>query len=295
MIRELSADELAWFMRQALTFAGHADPAGLALKLQSKLRHPAQDASSSFALFEGGEGLAGVNVQSTHKGDGVMGVTLSTAWHAGDGGALLTLVEALLDRYPHEVARLPLHLLPEERCAELAAMLKPLGFAREQQTRLRFELSEVPPLGAPLVLEAYRQEDERAFRELYEAAEGREVSEAQWAYLKRKGGPFSPNLWFVARQTLDQEPVGYAFCGTQRRGIDATYTLVGAGVLQRFRSDSEMLRRLLLSLLHELSGASPFGAVDTLLPDTDPKLIEILQLLGFDVVERTPLLIKRPV
>src|SRR5690606_23900915 len=125
----------------------------------------------------------------------------------------------------------------------------PLGFRRDRLTRLRFQLSEVPPLGAPLVLEAYTQRDERAFREVYRGAEGRAPSDARWALLKRRSGPFQPDLWFVARETLDQEPVGYAFCGRRSRGVDASYTLDAAGVLQRYRGDSEMLRRLLLSTL----------------------------------------------
>ena len=66
------------------------------------------------------------------------------------------------------------------------------------------------------------------------------------------------------------------------------------GVLPRYRHDSEMLRRLLLSLLHELSGISPFGTVTADLPDSDPKLIDILASLGFETAERIPLLMKHP-
>lgn len=294
VIRDLAADELVWFMRQALEFAGHADPAGLALRLQNRLRHPGHDGSTSYAFFREQRGVAGVNLRVESSGDTASRLTLSTVWHADAPEALHELVVALLESHPHEVATVPLHLLAEERCASLAELLAPLGFVRERHARLRFELSEVPPLGTPLVLEAYRQEDEHAFRGVYQAAEQRRADAAHWAYLKRKGGRFTPDHWFLARETLDQEPVGYAFCSRERRGVDASFTLDGAGVLPQFRENSEMLRRLVLSLLHELSGASPFGTVHAELPESDPKLIDILASLGFEHVERVPLLIKRP-
>ena len=294
VIRDLAADELVWFMRQALAYAGHADPGGLALRLQNRLRHPGHDASTSYALFQDGEGKAGVNLKVDGDGGGASSLTFSSAWHDGSPSALYELLANLLERHPHEVALVPLHLLGEERCSELAALLAPLGFVRERHVQLRFELSEVPPLGTPLVLEAYRQEDEHAFRSVYQDAEQRRADAAYWAYLKRKGGPFTPDHWFLARETLDQDPVGYAFCSRDRRGLDARFTLDGAGVLPRYRDNSEMLRRLLLSLLHELSGASPLGTVHADLPDTDPKLIDILASLGFERLERVPLLIKRP-
>lgn len=294
MIRELAPDELVWFIRQSFAFAGHADPAGLALKLQGRLRQPSTETSATYALFRDGVSVAGVNLQDGTKGDAARRLTFTSPWHVGQPADLLGLLEELLDRHPHEVALLPLHLLPEQRCAELQAVLAPLGFRRQRQVHLRFELSEVPPLGSPLVLEAYREEDERHFRELYADSEGAAPSEARWAYLKRRGGPFSPNFWFVARETLDQEAVGYAFCSVAGRGIDANYSIDAVGVRRRFRGDSEMLRRMLLTLLHELSGASPLGAVDAVLPDDDPKLIQILGYLGFVTLERVPLLLKRP-
>lgn len=294
VIRELAADELAWFMRQALTFAGHADPGGLALRLQPRLKQPGHDGSVSYALFQDGQGVAGLNLRLQNRDDAASSLTLSSVWHSQRPGALYRLVQELLERHPHEVALAPLHLLPDATCAALAELLAPLGFVRERHARLKFELSEVPPLGTPLVLEAYRQEDEHAFRTVYQQAEQRTADAAHWAYLKRKGGRFTPDHWFLARETLDQAPVGYAFCSRMRRGVDASFTLDGAGVLPQFRDNSEMLRRLILSLLHELSGASPFGDVHADLPDSDPKLIDILASLGFESVERVPLLIKRP-
>lgn len=281
-------------MRQALDFAGHADPSGLAMKLQGRLRHHASDGSATFALFREDVGVAGVNLQVETRGDAARSLTLTSAWHAGQLDDLRQLVQVLLQRHPHEVVRLPLHLLPERRCAQLEAGLAPLGFKRQRLVHLRFELSEVPPLGTPLVLEAYREADERSFRQLYQDSEGAAPSEAHWAYLKRKGGAFRPDFWFVARETLDQQAVGYAFCSVSGTGIDANYSLDAVGVRRRYRADSEMLRRVLLSLLHELAGASPLGAVDTMLPGDDPKLIEILGYLGFVTLERVPLLLKRP-
>lgn len=293
VIRELAADELVWFVSKTLEFAGHADPAGLAMKLQARLRHPGSDASRSYALFREGHGVAGAHLR-TERRDDASRLSLTALWHAEAPTALLELVTRLLEENPHEVAVVPLHLLGEERCAALAELFAELGFVRERHVKLRFELSEVPPLGIPLVLEAYRQEDEQAFRRVYEAAEQRRADAAHWAYLKRMGGRFTPDHWFLGRETLDQEPVGYAFCSRDRRGVDARFTLDGAGVLPRFRTDSEMLRRLVLSVLHELSTASPLGRVEAELPDSDPKLIDILASLGFQRVERVPLLIKRP-
>ncbi len=295
MIRRLAADELAWFMRQALEFSGHADPSGLALKLQRRLRDPAGDAARSFVLFDKGAPLAGAFLRESPASDSARTVTLTSVWHSGKPEALADLVKRLLADVPHEAASLPLHLLPEGRCAELTEALAPLGFTRDRLTNMRFELSEVPPLGTPLVLEAYSQDEERAFRDLYRRCEGQAPSDAAWSYLKRRSGPFRPDFWFQARETLDQEPVGYAFCSSRRRGVDATYGLDGAGVLQELRHDSEMLRRLVLSLLHELSGASPLGAVEASLPSKDPKLIEILASLGFQTRERLPVLLREPV
>jgi len=295
VVRRLASDEVAWFIREALSFAGHADPGGLALRLQRRLKDPAQDADASFVLLDAGRATAGAHVRVVSRPDAARVVSFGSVWHAPEAPeALALLVAELLRREPHEGAQLPLHLFAEERCAALAALLAPLGFERQVVTRLRFELSEVPPLGAPLVLEAYHQEDERAFRELYRRCEGSAASDARWAYLKRRSGPFRPDLWFMARETLDQGPVGYAFCGGAARGVDAAYHLDGAGVLQALRHDSEMLRRVLLSLLHELSGASPLGTVETALLADDPKLIDILASLGFEVLERLPLLAKAP-
>src|SRR5690606_9619542 len=118
-----------------------------------------------------------------------------------------------------------------------------------------------PPIGSPLLFEAWSLGSDRRFREFYASAEGRQVSDAGWAYLKRRHGPFQPDLWYLARETLDQGPVGYAFFGMGSRRVDGRYTLDAVGVAHELRSDSAMLRRLVISALQELSSFSPLGTV----------------------------------
>lgn len=279
-------------MQQAFAFAGHPEPHALAQRLHGQLRSAKHDAEQCYVQQETDLPRAGVYLQGPQRSDTALTFTLFSVWHNDAPEVLVELLRELLAANPHEEVRLPLHLLPEARCAELSQLLAPLGFVRDEQMHLRFQLTEVPPLATPLVLESYQPSLERAFRDLYQSAEGVTVSDARWALLKRREGPFHPDLWFLARETLDQEPVGYAFCGSERRGVDASYSLDAIGVLQRFRDDSEMLRRLLVSVLHELSGISPLGVVDVKLGSRDHKLAAILGSLGFERVERVPLLIK---
>ncbi len=133
-----------------------------------------------------------------------------------------------------------------------------------------------------------------AFRELFDDAEGDPVSDARWSYLKRSGGAFQPDLWFAAREALDQQTVGYAFTGSTGGEVDAAYELTAVGVRWRHRENSEMLRRVVVTTLRELSGRSPIGTVDTVLGASDPKLVSILISLGFQVHEKTPVLVKLP-
>src|SRR5690606_4373279 len=191
-------------------------------------------------------------------------------------------------------AVLRLDAVPPARRAELAARLAPLGFAPGEVARMRFDLSQVPPLGSPLLLEAWSEASDRRFRAFYEAAEGGPVTDAGWAYLKRKNGPFQPDLWFLARETLDQDPVGYAFCGLVARRVDGQYTLDAVGVARELRSDSAALRRLVISTLHELASFSPVGAVDAEVSRADGRLGDILRYVGFVPVVRSPVLVKRP-
>lgn len=295
MIRNLEPDELAWFMRQALAFVGHPDPGGLSLRVNSQLRDAVADAAHCLvAAPSAGAPTAGLYVVKKGGGYAALELEFRSAWHHDDPGALRALVDGLVEREGAEAATLVLHLHGAERARELAALLAPSGFVRDDLRRLRFELTDVPPLGRPLVLEAWQPDTEGAFRELHRDCEGAEVSDAGWSYLKRGGGPFQPDLWFAAREALDRPTVGYAFASSATREIDSIYQLTGVGVRQRYRGDSEMLRRLVVTTLQELSFRSPVGAVDTVLGSADPKLIAIMRSLGFVTVEETPALVMRP-
>ena len=103
-----------------------------------------------------------------------------------------------------------------------------------------------------------------------------------------------PDLWFIARETLDQEPVGFAFCGTTEHRVDASFYLSAVGVLPEHRHSSEMLRRLVVSILLDLGAQSPLGRIETTLSTRDPKLIDILQSLGFAIADRYRVLVKLP-
>lgn len=295
MIRSLLPDEVAWFVSRAVAYLGHSDPRGLSQRLATRLEDPTGDAAHCFVhVSAAGEPTAGVYLRAPEPEDDDQTLALASAWHAGDPESLRRLVADLLERHPHEAAVAPLHAVPGDRADELQRVLSGLGFERDELRRLRFPLADVPPIGFPLVLESWTLQVDRGFRELYQRAEAGPVSDRYWAYLKRRHGAFKPDLWFMARETLDQPPVGYALCGTERIDLDARYALNGVGVLQEHRASSEMLRRLVVSTLHELAALSPFGSVDTELSTRDPKLIEILRSLGFEVVEGYVALVRLP-
>lgn len=295
VIRTLLPDEVAWFVSRAVAFLGHSDPRGLSQRLAPRLQDPGGDAARCFVVQRATEEpTAGVYVRAPGPDDDDQTLSLVSPWHAGDADDLARLAQEMLERFPHEAAVAPLHALPEARADELTTVLAPLGFRRDEVRRVRFELADVPPLGTPLVLESWSLSSDRAFRELYQQSEATRVSDRYWAYLKRRHGSFRPDLWFMARETLDQEPVGYAFCGAERRGLDAGYVLNGVGVLQEHRDSSEMLRRLVVSTLYELAGVSPFGTIEAELSTSDPKLIDILMSLGFVTVERFAVLVRLP-
>jgi len=295
VIRSLAADELPWFVGRALAFIGHSDPQRLALLLSPRFADARADARACRVLVrEGVAPSAGVHVQAPHPDDDARRVLLSSPWHDDDPEGFVELVAHVLSRYDHDSAVVRLDAVPEGRREELAARLAPLGFAPDEVTAMRFDLSQVPPIGSPLLLEAWTPEADRRFRGFYADAEDRRVTDAGWAYLKRKNGPFQPDLWFLARETLDQEPVGYAFCGLVARKVDGSYTLDAVGVARPLRSDSVMLRRLVISTLHELASFSPVGAVDAEVSRADGRLGDILRLVGFEPVARSPVLVKRP-
>lgn len=295
MIRNLRPDEVAWFVGRSLHFLGHSDPKGMSLRLAPQLADAANDSARCFVHARSGAApSAGVYFRAPDPDDDVGTAVMTSPWHHDDAASLVELIGELLRRNRHEAAVVELHSLDERRRADLRTALAPLGFERDELLTLRFELSEAPPLGAPLVFEAWSAQSDREFRNFYQAAESRPVSDAGWAFLKRRHGPFNPDLWFLARETLDQEAVGYAFCGSSEKRLDGRYSLDGAGVRSELRADSEMLRRLVISLLNELAARSPIGSVDAELSASDPKLVEILRGIGFEPVARTPVLFKPP-
>ncbi len=295
MVRNLAPDEVVWFIGRALSYLGHSDPKAMSLRLGSLLADSRGDAGACYVLtHEGRSPSAGVYLKVGDPNSDSLGLSFESPWHDGDADDLRVLIGALLERFEHDHAYLRLHSLSEARRLELAASLEPLGFERDERHRLRFELSEVPPIGVPLVLDAWSENQDHDFRSFYSAAEARPVSDQAWSYLKRASGPFHPDLWFLARETLDQSSVGYAFFGTNEQRIDARYGLDGVGVRRDLRDDSSMLRRLLISALLELSSISPMGVVDADISGQDPKLIGIMRSLGFREVERVPLLAKLP-
>jgi hypothetical protein len=281
VIRALAPDELVWFLARALAFQGHPDPMGLAQRLAPRMKDARRDASRSFVLVEPGRPpVAGVHVRAPGPDDDDRTARLGPLWHEGDEERARGFVADLLDDTRHEAAVARLDGMPEEARDRIERWLAPLGFVRTERAPMRFELSEVPPLGRPLALEAWTLETDAAFRDLYRRAEGVPAGEDRWSWLKRRGGRFRPDLWFVARPAPDQDPIGYAFCHGDD-SLDGRYRLEAAGVLPAYRDSTEMVRRLVLTTLLELAARSPFGLVDTRPDVHDPKLIEILHSLGF--------------
>ena len=293
MVRKLAPDELPWFLSRSLAFQGHRDPLGFAQRIAPRLRDMRRDAARSYVLVRDDRPVAGAHLSPSQAQGEDQSLYLGQLWFEGDPAHLTTLLRDLLEREPHEAVYAPLHGLLPDVAQRLGDSLSPLGFQRDSYDRLRFDLVDVPPLGAPLVLEAWSLATDPAFRDLYERADG-DLTERTWAWLKRKHGPFYPDLWFLARETLDQEPVGYAFCGMHGQGIDASFYLSAVGVLAEHRGTSEMLRRVVVSTLEELSVRSPLGRIETTLSRRDPKLIDILRSLGFRTVDRYDLYVKIP-
>lgn len=292
VIRTLAADEVAWFVARTLAFQGHGDPMGLAMRLAPRLRDVRRDAERAF-VWQPAEGapVAGAYVIEPDRNDEDRTLWLGPLWHEGDPDEARAFVEALLAGVRHEAAVVHLDAVPSGTRADYLAWLAPLGFEEQERVRLRFPLADVPPLGAPLSLEAWTVDRDAIFRDAFVRAEGVAAGEGRWAWLKRRGGRFRPDLWFVVRATPDQEPVGYAFCHGSD-GVEGRYRLEAAGVMQDHRGSTEMLRRLVLTTLHELAARSPFGTVDARPDADDPKLVEILRSLGFEEL-RTERRLKR--
>lgn len=295
MIRSIAPDELEWFLASSYDFLGHSDPRAFARRGVRTVHDPLAEADRCFILFaEGDVPLAGAYVRAPEPENDDQNLYLSNLWFKDDAADLATLLEHLLRKFDHEAVHCPLYNVSPSRLEALAPALLGLGFEERRAVDLEFDLSELPPLGLPRVLEAWSEESDERFQRVFEQGEGFRPSEAFWAWLKRWRGPFHPNLWFVASETPDQEPVGYAFYGSLQEGIDGVYYLTAAGVLAEHRDSSEMLRRLLISSMQELAAQSPFARIQTLVTQRDPKLVYILESLGFEHKGSYPVFVKQP-
>jgi hypothetical protein len=295
VVRTLSPDEIVWFLARSFAFLGHSDPHGLAQRLAVKLRDPRRDAVHAFVWQDDDASpRAGVYAVFPEPGDDDRTVRLAQPWFDGDASDFVRLVRDVIGRLPHEAVRLDLPAQSPEGVRRLEAALAPDGFDLDVLRTLRFDLSDTPPLGLPLLLEGWRPPADATFRDVVTRAEGWPLSDRRWAFLKRAWGPFTPDLWFLATETPDQEPVGYALCGPLSGGVAARFGLTAAGVLPEYRDSTTMLRRLVVSLLHELAALSPLGSVEAELSARDPKLIEILRSIGFSVGEPCPVLRRIP-
>ncbi|MEZ4605969.1 MAG: hypothetical protein R2880_10055 [Deinococcales bacterium] len=300
VIRHLSADELEWFLASSYRFLGHSDPWAFAKRSMDSLQ--AETAmTSSFILLSDKAPLAGVHIQAPKLEADEKNLYLSNFWFHHQASDLSQLISKLLDKYPHEAVYAPLYNVSAKYKERLKEVFLPLGFRLEPRFDLEFDLAELPPIGMPLVLEAWDHTSDRRFRHIFSQAEGIEVSERYWAYLKRQRGKFNPELWFLAHETLDQAPVGYALYGLYRQddggyieGIDGRYYLSAIGALKKFRGSSDMLRRLLISSMQELAARSPLGRLYTSSNDQDPKLINIYRSVGFELKDRYDAFVKRP-
>lgn len=286
VIRSLAPAELVWFLSRALAFEGHTDPVGLAQRLGPRLHRPRRDAEHTYVWQTGRQvPRAGAHLREPGPDDEDRTVRIAPLWHDGDEREGRIFLAALLERTPHEAVVVPLYGLTETAREAHRTLLAPLGFAQHERIRLRFHLADVPPLGSPLALEAWSVDSDAFFRDVYLRAEGVPAGEKRWAWLKRRGGRFRPDLWFLLRPAPDRDPVGYAFCHGDDR-LDGCYRLEAAGVLPEYRHSTEMLRRLVVTTLLELGSRSPLATVETQPSAEDPKLVEILLSLGFETVNR---------
>jgi hypothetical protein len=285
VIRSLAPDELPWFLARAFAFVGHGDPWGLAQRCSARLRDPRRDAERAWVVTPpSGEPTAGVVALPPDRGRDDPTLRLAQPWYAaGCEGDFLHLIDRLRQREVHEAVELDLSALPARVVVDLSTLLAPQGFEGVALRRLAFDLADTPPLGRPLVLEGFTPEADARWRAFVAAAEGVSIGERRWAWLKRATGPFTPDAWLLAYESLELPPVGYALAGRRGRGFASEFTLAAVGVDRAYRGSTEMLRRLVLSVLHEFSAQSPWGVVRADVPERDPKLIDILRSLGFAV------------
>lgn len=299
-MRPLTPDELPWFLARAFTFIGHGDPWGLAQRLAPRLHGGRREVADAWVWVPTNTGVgvepsAGVALRPASQQAEDPTLHLAQAWFAGeDPEPLRQLIRALLERLPQEAAELDCSALDAVRMQRLAAALAPLGFLPDHRRLLHFGLADTPPLGHPLVLEGWRLAHDATFRTFVAEAEGVGIGDRRWAFMKRAAGPFTPELWMLAYETLDQPPVGYVLGARARSGFDGVLRLTALGVAQPWRATTTMLRRLALSLLHEWAAQSPLGRVEAVLWGDDPKLIAILRSMGFEVQNPLPVLRKLP-
>jgi hypothetical protein len=294
VIRSLAPDELAWFLSQSFAFLGHSDPYGLARRMLGSVREVDVEARRSF-IFIDTRPKAGAHVLIPNIQEDQFNLLISNIWYEENATDLLTLLETLLTDIDHKAAYISLHNFSNQLIQDLEPFFKGLGFRLEEVCELSFDLAEVPPLGLPVVLEAWDYASDAGFKELYQTSEGVTLSDQAWSYLKRCQGGFDPDVWFIARETLDQPPVGYAFYASKSSSLDSTYALIAAGVLPEHRFSSEMLRRVVISSMLDLASRSPFGRIETTLPIHDRKLIQIFESLGFNTKNRYKHFVNRPV
>jgi hypothetical protein len=295
VVRTIQPAELTYFVARSLAFLGHLDPHGVARRLAPRWRNVLRDAAISFVWQRAaGTPGAGVVALAPERDDDERILRLSQPWFEDEPEDLARLVAELSERFDHEAAELDLVGIPADRAERLAESLAGDGFDFDVAQTLHFELADVPPLGSPLTLEAWRPALDASLRELVERSEGWSLSDRRWAYLKRAAGPFRPDLWFVAAEAPDRPVLGYALCGARAVGVAAVVSVTTAGVAPEHRCSSEMLRRLMLSLLHDLALRSPLGRVEARLSRRDPKLIEILRSIGFLALPPRPLLRRLP-
>lgn len=301
VIRSLAPDELEWFISAHYNFLGHNYPRGLAQRAFTRLRDVDHEADRCFVLFASDKRpLAGVYAIAPQHDDDDQNLLISNFWYQHDPQDLTHLLAHVLKEHPHEAAHCPLFAGSSETVVQLQTALEPLDFVLEQAHKLTFDLAELPPIDAPLILEAWTLESDGYFRKVFQDAEQFNPTDRRWAYLKRRHGKFTPDLWCIARETLDQDPIGYAFFGLHHRegvyldGIDGVYYLTAVGALAKYRNSTQMLRRLLLSSMQELASRSPLGRIETILSEADPKLIHIFESLGFTASETYPLLVRLP-
>lgn len=297
VIRALTADELPWFLARSFGFVGHSDPWGLAQRAAVRLQEPRRDAARSWvrqpAVAE--EPNAGVVAWPPNPSLDDPTLRFAQPWFSGsDPEPLVALMVNLLRMTPHEAAELDLSAIPAPQAAQLTHALGAIGFERDTLRTLDFALADTPPLGAPLVFEGWREGMDAGMRAFVSNAEQMALREGRWAWLKRAHGPFTPDLWWLAYETLDQPPVGYVLAGRRRDGIDGVVSLTMLGVSQAHRSSTEMLRRLLLTALQEFAAVAPLGRVQAEFSGAIPKLVSVLRSVGFEVGDPRPVLRRLP-